>query len=83
MTTIINNDKPPVERTTLVERDTDSSAGWGVAVIILLIVIAVGAYFWIRHRQTTQPSSGANINITVPSGSSGSSGGTTGGGNGY
>ena len=56
MTTVINT--PP-------STDTGSnSAGWVVAVIILLAVIAGGAYLWMHHRGT---SGATNINVTLPS----------------
>lgn len=41
-----------------------SGAGWAVAVIILLAIIGIGAYFWIYYRGA--PSTGTNINVTLP-----------------
>jgi hypothetical protein len=55
----------------MVERTDDTNAGWAVAVIILLAVVAIGGFFWLRYHQVTPavtPSSngGDNINVTVP-----------------
>lgn len=59
MTTIIN----PGNTET-----TDSSAGWAVAVIILLAVVGVGAYFWFHYYGVPSTTdSTTNINVTVPS----------------
>ncbi|MFA6278722.1 MAG: hypothetical protein WCS97_02790 [Candidatus Paceibacterota bacterium] len=45
----------------------DSGAGWAVAVLILLAVIGVGAYFWLHYRGTAPATSGGtNINVTLP-----------------
>jgi len=67
MTTIINDEKPPIEKTTYVDQSSDSS-GWAVTVIILLIVIAVGIYAWYKYHRTvyTPPNNSTNINVTVP-----------------
>lgn len=63
MVTVVNN--PPVERERVIE--SDSSAGWAVAVIILLALIVGGAY-WYTHRAPAaapqQP--GANIQVNLP-----------------
>lgn len=47
--------------------NTESSdgAGWAVAVIILLAVIGVGGYYLLHHRGAA-PTSGANINVSIP-----------------
>lgn len=69
MATIVNN---PGER-------GDSSAGWAVAVIILLVVIA-GVGFWYLRGRSAAPAAtpGANIqvNIPTPGGNSGGEGGS-------
>ena len=66
MSTIINN-PTPTEKTVV---ETDSS-GWGVAVLILLVVIGGGIFWYVKyHRGAAAPQQGANINITVPAGSS-------------
>ncbi|MSR70899.1 hypothetical protein EXS62_02570 [Candidatus Kaiserbacteria bacterium] len=63
MATIINN---PPERVVAV--DGADSSGWAIAVIILLVVVAGGAYAWMRYHPGTAaaPSGGTNINVTVP-----------------
>ena len=84
MATIINN-PAPTERTTTIERTEDSSAGWAVAVVVLLIVLAAGTYLWVHYQRAARPntpSGTTNINLTVPtpavnSGASGSAGGTS------
>lgn len=61
MATVINN---PAERS---ERyiETNSSAGWAIAVIVLLAVIAIGAYVW-THRTAPAQQTTPDINLTVP-----------------
>jgi hypothetical protein len=83
MATIINNDRDAsVERV----RDTTSdSGGWAVAVIVLIVLLAAGAYAWTRYHRAAPANTGtpgsANINVTLPSsGTSGSGSGSTGGG---
>ncbi|HUD02443.1 MAG TPA: hypothetical protein VMR46_00265 [Candidatus Paceibacterota bacterium] len=62
MATIINN--PPSETTIA----PDSSSGWAVAVIILLVVIAVGAFAWIRyHRAGVTPAPSTTVQVNLPS----------------
>lgn len=82
MATIVNNQPP--ERVVSVDRD--DSGGWAVAVVILVIVVAIGGFLWYRsHRGAyTAPaqSGSANINVTLPSGNTGGSGGTGSGGTG-
>lgn len=80
MATIVNN---PAERT---ERVVETSGGgWAVAVIVLVAVIAIGAFVWMRYysapaaMQTQTPGS-AQINLTLPSGGSQSGGDTSGSG---
>ena len=48
MATIINN-PAPTERTITIERTEDSGAGWAVAVVVLLIVLAAGTYLWVHY----------------------------------
>lgn len=43
---------------------SDGGSGWAVAVIILLVVIGVGVYFWLNYRAV--PATGMNINVTLP-----------------
>lgn len=64
MPTIINNPQP--NERTVVESD---SGGWFVAVIVLILVIAAGLYFWFSYnRAPAQPANPSNstINVTVP-----------------
>ncbi len=67
MATIIDNRTPEVVRPTIVD-SADSSVGWAVAVIILLAIIAVGAFWYMRYRapaaQTNNP--GPSIQVNVP-----------------
>ncbi len=73
MATVINNPSstPAVERT-VVDTTGETGAGWAVAVIILLAVVAIGGFLWMRAYQApaAAPASdtgGANINVTLPS----------------
>jgi hypothetical protein len=59
MATVINN---PGE-------GSEGSGGWAVAVIILLVVIAGGAFFWMKYRGVPAAAPGANIQVTLPTGS--------------
>lgn len=58
MTTVIN--------TPATTDGSDSGAGWAVAIIILLAVIGVGAYFWMQYRGAPAVNSGPSINVTLP-----------------
>jgi hypothetical protein len=65
MVTVIEPSNERVERTTI-ERTSDSG-GWAVAVIVLLVALAVGAYAWVHYRRAATPASGGtNINVTLP-----------------
>jgi len=83
MATIVNNPNPGPERVVTVER-SDSSTGWAIAVIVLIIVIA-GLFWWVHARQMApapaaqQPAQGgaASVNVTIPTG--GDNGADTGG----
>lgn len=58
MTTIINPGNT---------ENTDSGAGWAVAVIVLLAVVGVGAYFWFNYYRVPPTTDGTtNINVTIP-----------------
>lgn len=83
MATIINNPSSPTDR--VIERDSDT-AGWAVAIIILIAVIA-GLIWWFRGQRAPAPpaqSGSANINVTLPTtqGTGGSASGGTDGGTG-
>lgn len=72
MSTIINNDPTtPGERVVRVENS--SSAGWAVAVVVLIAVLLVGGYLFMRYRGSPAAApatnGGANINVTIPTGS--------------
>jgi hypothetical protein len=57
MSTIINN---PGE-------SSEGSGGWAVAVIILLVVIAVGGFAWMRYHGGAAPAtSGATVQVNIP-----------------
>jgi hypothetical protein len=63
-------------------RDSDSVAGWAIALIIVVVAAVIAAVYYVRtHGAAANP--GTNIQVTVPSGTGGSgtdsSGGTTGG----
>lgn len=75
MATVIERERP-VDRGVIVERD---DSGWGVAAIIILAVLIVGAIIWARYYNAAAPASTPNnINVTLPStpGPSQSTGGT-------
>jgi hypothetical protein len=83
MATIVNT--PATDRVV----DRSDNGGWAVAVIVLLAVVVIGAFVWMRYYnapaapQSNTPGS-AQINLTLPSsGSSDNSGsqGSTGGAN--
>jgi hypothetical protein len=68
MATIINSPgNPPA--------NDDGSAGWSVAIIILIAVIGIGAYllFYYRGAPTPAANGGTNVNVTLPA----QQGGTT------
>jgi len=69
MATIVNT--PTSERTERVVDNTDNG-GWAVAVIVLLAVVVIGAFVWMRYysapaaQQPSTPGT-AQINLTLPS----------------
>jgi hypothetical protein len=71
MATIVNT---PGER-------GDGSAGWAVAVIILLVVIAGIAFWYLRYHRAPAQAGGATIQVNLPAGGD-SGGGSNGGGSG-
>lgn len=46
----------------------DSSAGWAVAVIVLLVVIAGIAFWYMRYHRAPIQGGGANIQVNLPTG---------------
>ncbi len=79
MATVIERERP-VERSSYIERD--SGSGWAVAAVILIAVLAVGAFMWARYYQapaaTQTQTPGANINVTLPQAGGSSDNGTGG-----
>jgi hypothetical protein len=75
MATVVNN--PPsgsLSDRTYIERATDGdTAGWAIAIILLLVVVALGLFFWVRSNNgaiapaTTGGAPTTNINVTSPS----------------
>jgi hypothetical protein len=63
------------------DRD-DSSAGWAVAVIILLVVIAGIAFWYARYHRAPAQGGGANIQVNLPTAGNGGGSGSGGGGGG-
>jgi hypothetical protein len=68
MATILNN---PGSTERVVEKS--DSGGWAVAVIILLAVVVIGGFVWMRYYGAPAPANtdsntpgSANINITLP-----------------
>lgn len=53
----------------------DGSAGWAVAVIILLVVIAGIAFWYVRYRGAPAQSPGATIQVNLPTGGDTNNGG--------
>jgi hypothetical protein len=68
MSTIVNTPNGPTN---------DSSAGWAVAVIILLVVVA-GGIFWYAKYRGAPANPGATIQVNLPTGGDNSGGGTGG-----
>jgi hypothetical protein len=73
--TIVNAPQPQQPQ------QSDGSAGWAVAIIILLAVIVVGGYFLIHRRGVapSAPNPAATVQVNIPGGSVSPGGGTTGG----
>lgn len=68
MATVINNPAERAERTSERYVESDSGAGWAVAIIVLLAVVVVGAFLWYRYSAApagTVP--GTNVQVTLPS----------------
>ena len=71
MATIVNDpgSSPTIERT-VIDRTGDSGAGWAVAMIVLIAVIAVGSFIWLRYYNQAPAAppanGGAEINVTLP-----------------
>lgn len=66
---VINNPSPTSER--VIERESGTGAAWAVAVIVLLVLVAVGGFLWFRTygapvAAPADTNGGANINVTLP-----------------
>jgi hypothetical protein len=61
MATVINNPGGPDR---VLERD--SGAGWAVAAILIVAVIAGGAYLLMRYGNGAGADADTNIDVTVP-----------------
>lgn len=72
MVTVVNTPQGTTERSTVERTSDDTSAGWAVAVIVLLAIVAVGGFLWLRAHPITYGNGAAtpnNINVTLPNGS--------------
>lgn len=79
MATVIERERT-TDRPAYVDRG-DSGAGWAVALVLIVAVLAVGLFVWARYRgvsPATPNTGGSNINVTVPGTSGGASGGASG-----
>lgn len=76
MTTVINT--PPNSSG---HRDQTDGGGWALSVIILIVIVGIGVFFWLNSRSTV-PTAGtantpntedtsANINVTLPTANAG------------
>lgn len=65
MATVIERERP-VDRGVIVERD---DSGWAVALIVVVAMLAIGAFVWARYYSAPAPvqqAPGANIEVTLP-----------------
>ncbi|WKZ26564.1 MAG: hypothetical protein QY304_00465 [Candidatus Paceibacterota bacterium] len=64
MTTVINT--PP-------NRERADGGGWALSVIMLIVVIGIGVFFWLNFRDTSTAQTpetmdtSTNISVTLPS----------------
>jgi len=81
MATVIEREVERPSRRVIVERESDSGAGWAVALIVLLAVLAVLAFAWVRYRAAPTPAGNTapSINVSVPAAQTPATGGATGG----
>ena len=66
MATVIERERP-VGGGVLIERD--SGTGWAVAAVVIIALLAVGAFVWARYYSAPAPAAqnpGASINVTLP-----------------
>ncbi len=78
MATVINN---PGGTERVIERETDSGAGWVVALVIVVAVL-LALFAWARYYNPNSVASpgGTNINVTLPNTGTDNTGGTNGNG---
>ncbi len=76
MATVIERDRPAGG--VLIERN-DSAAGWAVAAVIIIAILAVGAFVWARYYSTPGYTTPANnsVNVSVPGNTTPDTGGNT------
>jgi len=66
MATIIENNDTNPNRPVLVSQD--SSAGWAVAILILVVLVIAGAFWYMRYyRPATSATPGATVQVNLPS----------------
>jgi hypothetical protein len=87
MATIIENNDTNPNRPVLISQD--SGAGWAVAILIIVVVLVAGAFWYMRYYRapaTNTGTPGATVQVNLPSSgyaptnnSTGASGGASGG----
>jgi len=67
MATIIENRVPePMSRSVLVD-NTDSGAGWAVAIIVLVAALFVGVFWYMRtHAPAVTPAPASTVQVNLP-----------------
>ena len=66
MATIIENNDTNPNRPVLVSQD--SGAGWAVAILILVVVLVAGAFWYMRYyRAPASAAPGATVQVNLPS----------------
>ena len=68
MATIIENNDTNPNRPVLVSQD--SGAGWAVAILILVVVLVAGAFWYMRYYRAPAANSGAagaTVQVNLPS----------------
>ena len=81
MATIIENNDTNPNRPVLVSQD--SGAGWAVAILILVVLLVAGAFWYMRAYRAPAGAAGSTVQVNLPSsgyapasGSTGSTGST-------
>jgi hypothetical protein len=65
MATIIENNATNPDRPVLVNQD--SGAGWAVAILVLVVILVAGAFWYMRYYRAPAAVSGSTIQVNVPS----------------